>query len=464
MKKKIIAALLAGMMVFSLVACGGNGNSDSSASGSGKRSSAGSSGGKETINLWAYTDEVPNMVEEYIKLNPEFAKKYDVNVTLIATTEGAYQPALDQALVAGGKDAPDIYCAEQAFVLKYTQGDMAEFALPYSELGIEVDSMVREADIAQYTIEIGSRDGEIVGLGFQATGGAVIYRRSIAQAVWGTDDPEVIKTKIGPGWDKFMAAAGELNDKGYSILSGGGDLWQAIRNTAKTPWVVNGELQIDSAREEFLDFHKELHDKGYTNDTTAWQDAWIADMSGTGAREVFAFMGPAWLINYVMVGNSGGEATGEGTYGDWAVSEPPVGFFWGGTWLLANAQGNEAVKDGVAELIEWITLDSTDDGLQYKWANGTIFGEGGAKDSVGSAAVMEKSNGELEFLGGQNMFDVFVPAGAFATGVGLSQYDETINQWFIDQTTEYANGNKSREQAIEDFKQQVADNLDVIVK
>ena len=40
---------------------------------------------------------------------------------------------------------------------------------------------------------------------------------------------------------------------------------------------------------------------------------------------------------------------------------------------------------------------------------------------------MKKSDGELDFLGGQNMFDVFVPAGEFANGKNLTQYDETIN-------------------------------------
>jgi hypothetical protein len=62
------------------------------------------------------------------------------------------------------------------------------------------------------------------------------------------------------------------------------------------------------------------------------------------------------------------------------------------------------------------------------------------------------------------MFDVFVPAGEFANGKNLTQYDETINGYWRNQVSEYSNGNKSRDQAIADFKQQVADNLDVIVE
>jgi hypothetical protein len=416
---------------------------------------------RKVINLWSFTDEVPKMLEKYKQLHPEF--DYEIKTTIIATTDGAYQPALDQALAAGGDNAPDIYCAESAFVLKYTQGDASNFAAPYKSLGIDVAAKLKEADIAQYTVDIGTnKKGDLVGLGYQATGGAFIYRRSIAKAVWGTDDPAVIKTKVGPGWEKFFQAADALKKKGYGIISGDGDIWHAIEGSSDKGWIVNDKLYIDPAREAFLDVSKLLHDKDYYNDTRDWTDAWFADMKDAGAKKIFGFFGPAWLINYVMAGNSGGTKPGEGTYGDWAVCEPPVGFFWGGTWVLANK--NSPVKDAVGKLIEWITLDSSNTGLQYFWANGTLNGPGGTKDTVASGTVMKKSDGTLPFLGGQNMFDVFVPAGAFATGKNKTQYDESINIYWRDQVREYSYGNKTREQALADFKQQVADNLDIIVE
>ncbi|HBO35597.1 MAG TPA: ABC transporter substrate-binding protein [Sphaerochaeta sp.] len=411
---------------------------------------------RKVINLWSFTDEVPKMLEKYKELNPDF--DYEINTTIIATTDGAYQPALDQALASGGKDAPDIYCAESAFVLKYTQGDAAHFAAPYKSLGIDVDKKLKEADIAPYTVDIGSNSkGELVGLGYQATGGAFIYRRSIAKDVWGTDDPAVIKTKVGPGWEKFFQAAEDLRKKNYAIISGDGDIWHAIEGSSPKGWIVDGKLYIDKTREDFLDIAKTMVDKGYHNDTRDWTDAWFADMKDAGAKKVFGFFGPAWLINYVMAGNSGGTKPGEGTYGDWAVCEPPVGFFWGGTWVIAN--NNSPVKDAVGKIIEWITLDSSDTGLQYYWANGTLNGPGGTKDTVASGTVMKKSDGTLAFLGGQNMFDVFVPAGAFATGKNKTQYDETINMYWRDQVRSYSAGNKSRAAALADFKKQVADNL-----
>lgn len=472
--KKALSLLLALVLVIGLAACGGGtdtttttaapaDNGETTTTAAPDETTAAPSGDKEKINLYAFTDEVPGMIQRYLDFHPEVAEKYELNATIIATTDGAYQPALDQALAGGGADAPDIYTAEAAFILKYSQGDASQFAMPYEDLGIDVAAKLEEADIAQYTVDIGTNtDGKLVGLGYQATGGAFIYRRSLAKEVWGTDDPAEISKKVGPGWETFFKAAEELAAKGISIVSGDGDVWHAVENSSEKGWVVDGKLNLDPNREAFLDISKDLKDNGWSNETTDWQDPWFADMKGEGPKPVFGFFGPAWLINYVMAGNSGGEAPGEGTYGDWAVAEPPVGFFWGGTWLLANKDTSK--KEVVKDIIEWITLDSSEEGLQYMWANGTLNGEGGTKDSVASGTVMAKSNGELDFLGGQNMFDVFIPANAFANGKNLTQYDETINTAWRDQVRAYAAGEKDRDAAIADFKQTVADNLDVIVE
>ncbi|HRV50400.1 MAG TPA: extracellular solute-binding protein [Saccharofermentans sp.] len=412
------------------------------------------------INLWSFTDEVPNMVDKYIELNPEFGERYEIVSTVISTTDNAYEPALDAALAGGGADAPDLYCAEAAFVIKYCSGDASSYAATYESLGIDIDAAIEEAGIAQYSIEVGSNaDGEVVGLGYQATGGAFIYRRSIATDTFGTDEPDSIASEVGPGWDKFFEAAATLKDAGYAIVSGDGDIWHAIENSSEDGWIVDGALVIDPLREEFLDYSLMLKENGYSNDTQDWTEAWYGDMAGTADTQVFGFFGPAWLINYVIADHCGGTAAGEGTYGDWAVCNSPIGFFWGGTWLIPAA-GTD-VPEGVAEILTWITLDCSETGLQYMWANGV---DAAAKDSVASATVMAMSDGTLDFLAGQNMFDVFVPANEFANGSNLTQYDGTINGYWRDQVRQYSAGEKTRDEAIAGFKQMVADNLDVVVE
>ena len=471
--KKIIALLLCAMMVAALlVGCGKDdaGTTDAGTTNAGTTDAGKTDAGKTdagtaektVINVMAFTDEVPKMVEKYISMHPE--KNIEIKTTIVATTDGLYQPALDAALKAGGADAPDIYAAEAAFVLKYAQGEGAGFAAAYEDLGIDM-SKVQSSEIAPYSVEIGTRpsDGKIVALGYQATGGAFIYRRSIAKDVWGTDDPATVKAKIGGGsgsWDQFWVAAEELKAKGYGIISGDGDLWHAVENSSATGWVVDGKLNVDAKREEFIDLSKKLMDNGYHNDTQDWNDAWFADMKGEGEKGIFGFFGPAWLINYTMADNCGDDKETEereGTWGDWAVCEPTVGFFWGGTWLLANKDTQH--KEAVGDFIEWVTLDSSETGLQYMWANGTYNPDSPTKDCVASGTVMAKSNGEVDFLGGQNMFDVFVPANQFANGKNLTPYDEKINSHWRDQVRQYTSGQKTKEQAIADFKTAVSDDL-----
>ena len=270
--KKVLSVISALAILASFTACGDNTN-DQKDDGSSKTTTAPKDdadvtteakddskgdGKKQKINVWSFTKEVPGMVTKFCELNPDFAAKYEIETTVIPTTNNEYTPALDKALMAGGKDAPDLYCAEAAFVLKYTQGEMSNYATPYKDLGLDVDSKIAEAKIADYAVKIGTNpSGDVVGLGFQATGGAYIYRRSIAKDVFGSDEQSVVEDKIGAGsnsWDKFLEAAKELKAKNYAILSGDGDLWHAVENSSDKGWIVDDKLHLDPKREIFMGY------------------------------------------------------------------------------------------------------------------------------------------------------------------------------------------------------------------
>ena len=457
--KKFLSVLLALLMVFTLVGCGA------------KEEGGSEEGGEDApvekiaINMQAFTDEVPGMFKKFLETFPEYGDKYYLNETITATTDGLYQPALDEALQAG---EVDLYAAEAAFVSKYTQGDMRSFAATYDDLGIDTAKAIADAQISDYSVVIGTRqdDNKVVALGYQATGGCFIYRRSIANAVFGSDDPAVVEEAIGANsgnWDKFFEAAEKCKAAGYKIISGDGDMWHAVENSSSTGWIVDGKLVIPAEREAFLDLSKRLKDNQYHNDTQDWQEGWFADMKMSGTA--LGFYGPAWLINYSMHDNAG-IGTDDSSEGDWAVCTSNIGFFWGGTWLLASKDvvGSDK-QDVVKAFIEWVTLDTSENGLQYKWANGTLNGEGGTKDTVASGVVMSKSNGEVAFLGGQNMFDKFVPANKYADGSKLTQYDESINSKWRDAVRSYTGGEVTRDEAIEAFKTAVKGlGLDIVVE
>ncbi len=421
--------------------------------------------GPETIHLWSCDDEVPKIVGQYVKQNHVFGEKYTVECTVISIGNGYYQKALDDALLVGGDEAPDIYVAESSYIIKYTQGDMSKYASTYKDLGINADAKIKEAGIAQYSVDVGSRDGEVVALGYESTGCAMIYNAEIAKEVFGTDDPAEIEKIVGAGsgnWDKFLEAASKLEAKGYAAVSSSSEIWNACEKSADEGWHVKGEINIDSKRDKYLDIAKTIKDNGYSNNNKIAEEGWFHDMSGKGGKKVFAFFGPSWLINNVMIGNSGGNKPGEGTYGQWRVCAPPVGFWWGGSWILANKHTDN--KEGVAELLEWITLDTSDTGLQYLWANGLIDWDNDPesetiKKSVVSAAVMARASSKLDFCGGQDIFPSFVQGSKAASGKAAQQYDDVFSGFFEDAVALYVDSVVDREHAIIAFKTSVQDYL-----
>lgn len=393
------------------------------------------------------------MLDLFVKSHPEL--KITINKTLVPAADG-YSQQLDNALSKNGTNAPDIYCVEADFVLRYTKGDMSDFAMPYEDLNIDVEKGIKDAEIADYIVDIGTnKNGDITGLGYQSTSGCFIYRRSVAKEVFGTDDPAEIQKAIGGGsgdFEKFWDAAEKCASKNVAIISDSDAMWRVVQSSAEKGWIVDGKLYIDPKREEFFEISKKLNDNGWTNNAPEWSEGWYADMNGTGDRPVLGFFGPAWFIHNNLVPSCGS------TYGDWAVCNSPVGFSWGGTWLLANKNMDAKKKAAVKAILNWVTLDTSEKGLQYLWADGQISG---SKDTVSSSVVMKKVHGEEEFLGGQNMFDYFVSANEYAKADIMTEFDGGIDYAFKDAVKLYATNTLHYEPALLKFKSGVADEFNL---
>lgn len=383
---------------------------------------------KVTLNVMSFTNEVPGLIKQY-----QSSSKADwaINEILVATTNGMYQPTLDQMLSDG---EIDIFAAEAAFVSKYSKSYKSEYAAPYEDFIDGFEKKLKEADIAEYSSKVGSNEeGKIVALGYQSTGCCFIYRRSIAKKVFGTDNPDEIGTIIGAktgNWDKFFEAAEECKKKGYAMISGLGDIYHMIEGSS-SGWLGEEEdsFQIDEKQEEFLDIAKQIIDNEWSNNTQDWTDGWYADMRGKN-----------------------------GTYGDWAVCLPPAGAFWGGTWIFATPEAiaDPVKKPIIADIIENITLDTSTDGCLYKWASGITTT---TKDSVASYTVMQKADGTNEFCGNQNIHKVFAEADKMADGGHLSEFDEMFNAIWRPLVLDYATGKKTKPEAIQKFKETVTDRL-----
>ena len=170
--------------------------------------------GEITLNVYAMSAEVPGMIEEYFKRNPDVASKYKIEAMVSSNDNQAYETKLNAALAAGGSDAPDLYVAEADYLLPYTVGELSTFAAPYADFIDDVDGKIATADVAKYVQELGTNaDGKLVALNYQCTGGAMIYRTDLAEEVLGAKTPEEVEAAIGAGsqsWDKFWEVADKM--------------------------------------------------------------------------------------------------------------------------------------------------------------------------------------------------------------------------------------------------------------
>ena len=429
MKKMVAVAAAVACASLALVGCA--------------KKDAGAKAGADANNklvVWSFTDELDGMIKNYFEKDPRFAGKYEITYSLTPTDQ--FPNKLDPVL-ASGAGCPDVFALEDAFVRKYVEsGLLLDLTDVYNEM---------KGDLLAYPVEVGSNNGKVYALSWQATPGALFYRRSLAKKYLGTDDPAEVQ-KYLCNWDKFLETAQLLKDKSAGacyILSSTGDLFKPYTAGRKDPWVVNGKLVVDPLMEDYMDMCKTLHDKGFEGRVGQWSEGWFAGMKGafkdeTGSdKEVFSYLLPTWGLHYVLKTNA------PETSGDWAMCAGPVGYRWGGTWVGAWAKTKN--PNAAKELIKYVATDAT---FLESWARDT-------GDLVSNTAVVNKVKDDFSeaFLNGQNHYAEFAAMAASVNGKLSQGTDQAIEGIFGEATAAYVNGEKSKEQAINDFKAQIAAQL-----
>jgi ABC-type glycerol-3-phosphate transport system substrate-binding protein len=391
------------------------------------------------IEIWSFTDEVEGLVNNYyLKDNP------DAKINYSFTPTDQFENRLDPVL-ASGRGAPDIFALEAAFVRKYVEsGQLLDLTDVYER---------NKSKLLAYPVEIGTFNGRVYGMSWQACPGAFFYRRSIAKKYLGSDDPAVVQTYVA-NFDKFLETAELLKSRSNGqavILSSRGDLFNVFVDGRKQPWVVNGRLTIDDAMITYMDMSKLFHERGYDGKVNQWGDGWFAGMRGELADangrllEAFGYFLPTWGLHYVLKTNAGN------TSGDWAMCQGPAAYRWGGTWL--GAYKGTKNPNGVKAVIEYLT---TNDSFleRYALASG---------DVVSNVPVMNKIAPTFSepFLGGQNHYAAFVAMAQNVDGKLLQGSDQTINGIFGEEVTAYVLGEKTKDQALADFRTQVQTALGI---
>lgn len=430
MKKRIVALFMMLTMVVSLCAgCGSKGgDSDYTYSNDGK-----------VLNIYAWNEEFKGFFDAY------YASKIPAGITvnwiINASDGGLYQQKLDEALSnqssASANDKVDLFLAEADYIIKYVDSDAT---LDVTKIGVTDFS-----NTYAYTVQACSDANNVVkGVSFQCCPSAMVYRRSIAKAVLGTDDPDKVQEAVST-WDKFDAVAKAAKEKGYYMTGSFAETFRVFSNNCTSAWVdSNNNLNIDPQITKWLDQTENYVKNGYTLTAGVWDDEKTDQFYADG--KVLCCFGPAWYFNFCMT-----KALDEtkGTSGDWAICKGPQAHFWGGTWLLA-ANGTDNA-DLVADIMNaFINDEDTCTKLvseQGQFPNNKKVVEKFANDaSYGNA-----------FLGGQNDIAVFAKMTDSIVWQYHTQYDQLLNEGLQNKMQEYYKGTVTEDKAWENYYNYVAE-------
>ncbi|MCL1812868.1 MAG: ABC transporter substrate-binding protein [Treponema sp.] len=382
-----------------------------------------------SLTIWSFTDELRDMINNYYK-----SSHSKVKVTYVKHATEDFPKKLDPVL-ASGKKVPDVFALEAAFVRKYVEsGQLLELTDVY---------MANRSKLMQYTVDVGTYNGRVYAMSWQACPGAMFYRRSLAKKYLGTDDPKTVQTYFS-NMNKLLDTAKLLKTKSNGtcvVVSSYGELYTPYLSGRNSPWVVNGKVVIDPMIERYMDMAKTFHDFKYHAGVWQWSDGWYAGMRGelkddSGKDvEVFAYFLPTWGLHYILKTNA------PTTSGDWAMIQGPLPYSWGGTWLAAwkNTPNSAAAK----EMIRYFTAD--DDFMElYAKATG---------DMVSNTTVVDRIKGSYSepFLGGQNHYAEFAEMAKNVNGKLRQGTDAEIEELFHDAMNEFVFNGKTMKDTLAQF-------------
>ncbi len=406
---------------------------------------------KTVLKVWSFTNEINTMAIAFEGKHPDV----DVQYTLIPMTNGEYQTKLRAAI--GTADTPDVIALEAAFVKEYVESD---------DILTDISDLLPAAEAAKTypsVLGVGTDNGVLKALSYQATPGALFYRRSLAKEYFGTDDPAEIQALLSD-LDKFTAAAAVIKEKsgGNTYMVGSsGDFQNPFFANRAQPWVVDDALVVDPMVEKYVEIAKIFRDEGYEAQAAQWGEGWFAGMNDSLAdangtpKQVFSYFLPTWGLPYVLAPNAKSADGSKDTSGDWGVISGPLPYQWGGTWVGA-VQGTPNLE--LAK--EFITFATIDEENLTNWATGVYTNEylkaidpevpddqaQAAGDFVSSQIVVEKITDSFdksalsEFLGGQNSYGGFAAAAPSVNSKLMTGSDDAIQRALNDPINQYLNG------------------------
>lgn len=475
--KKLTALLLAGVMTLSLVACGSDSSTTTESSSTSEETEASSDASDDAestateetagelsgkLTIWTLAADLEQFADKFVEENP------GVETEVVVIAPGDYPTKVETALL-GGDSSVDIIVGEPKMLKSMYE---AEFFANLDDFGAKD----YDGQIVDYVWEVGQDDEGIQrAISYQITPIGMYYRRDIADKVFGYSDPESVG-KLFADYDTIIETAKTLKDAGYRIFASDAEI-QHFKG--QSSWVVDGKLNVDQQRYDFMDLSVELYTQDLTAYAAQWTAPWYQAMSGpvpilnadvmwgdwtedengeaalnvwdaenfnanvenysNETAEVFAFGLPAWGV-LTLRDNVGDTA------GLWGVCAGPDYGYDGGTYIGISELSEN--KDLAWEFVKFCTLN--EDTADW-WI------EASQGDTVSLISALDKHAEDAnETYGGQQLYKFWLEQ---AKGINLSnvtEYDTAIDAAWGNAITAVKTGEKTKDAAIEGFYDEVA--------
>ena len=337
MKKKVLAAFLAGAMVFSLAACGSSsGGSDSS------KDADSSSSGSNKLTIWAWDQNfniksMQTAIDQYKEDHPDF------DAEIIETSSDDCQTKLTTAANAGDYSTlPDIVLMQDNSYQKYLKSYPDAFT-DLSDMNINWD------DFGKLKQSYSMSDDKHYGVPFD--NGAVIacYRTDIlAEAGYTTADLTDIT------WSRFMEIGKDVHEKTGKYLltseaTGGDTMMMMIQSCGANfvdedgnAWIVGNDVAS-----KCVDIYTEL----VKNDVVKLVNNWDEYIATITSGEAAGIVNGNWITATLM--------TTEDQKGLWEITTMPkvdgvdtatnYANNGGSSWYItSNCQNVELAEDFLA--------------------------------------------------------------------------------------------------------------------
>lgn len=211
MKKKIVAALMASVLVFSLVGCAG-GNKEE------KKEASGGTGEEVEItithfNIEEQRDQTADYDGFYTMLEAWQEEHPNVKITQSVLETADYETKIQSQAAVG--DMPDLFCVKGSWFKNFVDSDLLS---PMTEV---INGYEHKDDYREGVFDAATIDDEIYGVPIQFSVSSLVYYNA---AMW----EEIGYSEFPTTWDEIYDAIDKFNEKGITPFSlGNVDKWPA---------------------------------------------------------------------------------------------------------------------------------------------------------------------------------------------------------------------------------------------